>query len=188
MLRNPKDPSRLITLKLSGLTESDQHDNALRLLENVGQAILFEMDLRYGFSQRFSPISAATRSRRVSADGKQRHRPRIPREVSDVVPTLPEKSHPTKPLALYWYARSAVNMPLLQYLASYQVLEYDFPVYYQREVLDRIKQELLDPRFSAQNDGHLNKLFSWRQPRERDSLQRKSSLGRLRECASPWVI
>jgi len=50
-------------------------------------------------------------------------------------------------------------MPLLQYLASYQVLEYYFSTYYQREIMDRMKQELLDPRFSPQNDSHLSRLL-----------------------------
>ena len=32
-------------------------------------------------------------------------------------------------MALYWYARSAKTMPLLQYLACYQVIEFYFPIY-----------------------------------------------------------
>ena len=50
-------------------------------------------------------------------------------------------------------------MPLLQYLAFYQVLEYYFPSYAQRELLGRLRNQLKDATFSVEEDTHLSKLI-----------------------------
>jgi hypothetical protein len=152
--------NRDVTLKVKGATVAHHHDQAVELLEEVSRAVLFEIDLRYGLALSLSPLFYIDRARRTTADGKQEPRQHRRREVSKDKPSLPKNGYPAKPLALYWYARSASNMPLLQYLAYYQVLEYHFTSYYRRETLDRLRHELLDPRFSPQNDTHLNRLVN----------------------------
>ena len=156
----PERSMRIITLKIKGAVQSPRHDEALDVLEQVGQSVLFELDLRYNVSISFWPLSSSDRARRVDAQGNRSPVQRIAMEVSQDRPTLPRNSYPAKPLALYRYARSASNMPLLQFLAFYQVLEYYFASYFQREILDRMRQELLDPRFSAQDDRHLGRLVT----------------------------
>jgi hypothetical protein len=151
-----------VTLKIRDAATSGRHDETLKLLEEIGQAIFFELDLRYGMAVCLSKIPWRTHVIRTNREGKQPTRFRvisIPSEVSADVPSLPKSTYPSDPLALYWHARSAVSMPLVQYLASYQVLEYYFSTYYQREIMDRIKQELLDPRFTPQNDMHLSRII-----------------------------
>lgn len=153
-------PRMGLTLKIQGATSSTRHDEALELLNQVGQAILFEFDLRYGIAIGMARMPLYARYRRVSRDGKPSTRlTPTSRVTSTDQPTLPRNSYPENPLSLYWYARSATGMPLLQYLASYQVLEYYFTTYYQRETMDRIKQEFLDPRFNPQNDTDLNRII-----------------------------
>ena len=173
-----------VTLRI-GKATSAGHDEALRFLEERASSILFELDLRYGVSLNLSRVPIFLRSARTNAEGHVQYRARRRREISREAPHLPRNRYPEKPLALYWYARSAENMPLLQYLASYQVLEYYFPIYYQRETLDRMKQELLDPRFSPQNDTHLTRLLSLVNPQGKNfSNERDQLRATVRACVS----
>ena len=73
---------------------------------------------------------------------------------------FPITKYDREPLALYWYARSAIDMPLLQYLAYSQVLEFYFPIYFRREALTRLRQELRDPRFDLDDDGQLSRVLN----------------------------
>ena len=50
-------------------------------------------------------------------------------------------------------------MPLIRYLAYYQVLEYYFPVYYERELIDRIKEELAYARVAEQSDVRVSRII-----------------------------
>ena len=180
---------RGVTLKIRGIVKSDKHDEAVAMLEEVGQAILFEIDLRYNISANISPISWRTRTTRVDSRGDRSPVRRIPVEVSKDCPTLPRSVYPPKPLALYRYARSAINMPLLQYLAFYQVIEYYFASYFHREILNRMKQELLDPRFSPQNEVHLNRLISLATSHGKGSVPEKEQLrAAVRACVSAPLL
>lgn len=64
------------------------------------------------------------------------------------------------PISLYWYAKSAVNMPLLQFLAYYQVIEFYFSAYYQAETRRKIRVILKDPTFRSDRDADLGKILS----------------------------
>jgi len=150
------------TLKIRGAAASGRHDEALKLLEEIGQAILFELDLRYGLAACLSKIPWRTQLFRTKREEKRPKDIRfipIPREMSAGMPSLPENAYPSDPLALYWHARSAAGMPLIQYLASYQVLEYYFHVYYEREIIDRIKEELAYARLAEQSDMHVSRII-----------------------------
>ncbi|MFE0276699.1 hypothetical protein ACFWZY_32180 [Streptomyces sp. NPDC058992] len=124
------------------------HSESLAFLESVGSSILFEFDMNYGI-----PLTM----RRARFTGVRRSRPQIVR--SEALPTLPRLCYGQEPLSLYNYARSATGMPLLQFLAYYQVLEYHFPRYSQRDLLDRLRNELRDPRFRPDDDLHLSRIL-----------------------------
>lgn len=151
-----------VTLKIRGAAPSDRHDEALKLLEEIGQAISFELDLRHGMAVCLSKIPPLTRAMRTE---REDGRPReiriisIPREAGSSASMLPERIYPSGPLALYWHARSAVGMPLIQYLASYQVLEYYFREYYEREIMDRIREELADAGVAELGDMHVRRII-----------------------------
>jgi hypothetical protein len=151
-----------LTLRLrSGSLVTGRHDDLLSILDRVSAAILFELDLRYSLALNLARLSPVARSRRTGLDGVRALAPtQRAREISSEAPRLPRNMYPSRPLKLYWYARSATNMPLLQFLASYQILEYYFATYYQREALDRMRQELLDPRNSPQDDAYLMRLLN----------------------------
>jgi hypothetical protein len=127
---------------------SGTYDESLKFLESVGSSILFEFDMNYGM-----PLTM----RRARFTSVRRSRPQIVR--SEAPPTLPRIQYGQEPLSLYNYARSAVGMPLLQFLAYYQVLEYHFPRYSQRDLLDRLRNELRDPRFRPDDELHLSRIL-----------------------------
>ena len=139
--------SRQLTLKINGLP-IERHDQALRRLEQISNSLFFDLDVRYDVLVRLQ------RSNRPFRSGTLRGKTEEPVQ-------FPKSSYPREPLALYWYARSARGMPLLQYLAYYQTLEYYFPLYAHAEALQRLRNELRDPRFSLENDAHLDRILSF---------------------------
>ena len=71
----------------------------------------------------------------------------------------PKTEYDNAPLSLYWYARSAAGMPLLQFLAYYQVLEFYFPIYSQSEAQRKLKSILKEPTFRGDRDADIAKLL-----------------------------
>jgi hypothetical protein len=147
-IRLPRRPLNIPTLKIRGVNITN-HDHALEVLETIRDSLFFDIDLRYGLALALQRI----RSRRPSPI-------RSRTEISQEPVQLPRSRYAREPLALYWYARSAVGMPLLQYLAFYQSLEFYFSVYSRREALTRLRYELRDPRFNINEDAHLSRILS----------------------------
>ncbi|MEU0521849.1 hypothetical protein [Streptosporangium sp. NPDC006007] len=169
---------RRVTIKIGGVSSS-RHDDLLDILNRISGATLFEIDLRYG-------IAVNLRKARLAGNPRGRRRRVTP---STELPKSPENDYLQRPLSLYWYGRSARGMPLLEFLAFYQVLEYHFPTYSQREALEKIRQELRDPRFEREDDRHISKIISLAgqggkfQGKERDQLK-----ATIRACTPPERI
>ena len=66
----------------------------------------------------------------------------------------------TAPISLYWYAKSARGMPLLQFLAYYQVAEYFFPNFAKLEAIRSARKVLKHPNFRVDRESDLTKLIS----------------------------
>lgn len=84
---------------------------------------------------------------------------------------FPRIEYAKEPLSLFLYGRSVPQLPLLEFLSYYQVLEYFFPIYSQREAIVRIRHELLNPAFSVSTDGSITRLIAAATP----SLQTNAS-------------
>lgn len=63
-------------------------------------------------------------------------------------------------LALYWNATSLIGMPLGQYLAFYQTIEFYYTVYSYRDAQLRIKNLLKKPNFDVSKDKDLSKILN----------------------------
>jgi hypothetical protein len=63
-------------------------------------------------------------------------------------------------MSLYWYAKSARDMPLLRFLAFYQSIEFYFPRYSQTEARKRVGAIIKNPTFRAYRDDDLDRLIS----------------------------
>lgn len=73
---------------------------------------------------------------------------------------FPKYQYDADPLNLYWYAASAYKMPLLRFLAYYQVLEFYFPIYSAKEVQAEVANILKDPQFDPNYPLDVRKVIS----------------------------
>jgi hypothetical protein len=132
------------SLKVKGVSHVG-HDQAMQLLERLSADIFFELNVRYNVNLEL----ASLRDRRLGA------RRRTGKTSVNRAPKLPSRRYPRDAVLLYSYGRAALGVPLLEYLAYYQVLEYFFPSYGRDEVIRRVRTRLLDPRFDTENDGDM---------------------------------
>lgn len=130
--------------------DAGTHDEQKRLLKTISDSLFFDLDTRTGIGLRLGEkVGARTRREKAPIDRNEPPSIRTPRF-----------QYSEKPLSLYWYGRSSMRLPLLEYLAYYQVLEFYFPVYSKRDVLDRLRQELLDPGFAPDSDSDLARVLT----------------------------
>lgn len=99
---------------------------------------------------------------------------------------FPRHEYDKAPISLYWYARSATGMPLLRFLAYYQVIEFYFPTYSQVEARRKIQNVLKDPGFRADRDTDIARILSAVRSRGGGFGDEGSQLrATLRECVDP---
>jgi hypothetical protein len=134
-----------ITMKVSDL-KIRHHDEALECLTVIANSLLFQLDM-------ISDLPLVLK--RVI-----NHRRGAPAPDDVPVLTFPKVEFDSAPLSLYWYGRSATGMPLLQYLAFYQVIEFYFPRYSQSEAHRKLKSVLKDPTFRSEKDSDVAKLLA----------------------------
>lgn len=127
--------------------EISTHDQALALLKKSASSLFFQIDLlsdvAFGLVRERSPSL---------------RRPRKEPEASEL--QYPRTEFDDAPITLYWYARSATGMPLLQFLAFYQVIEFYFPAYSRAEAQRKLKAILKDPTFRGDRDADIGRLLS----------------------------
>ncbi len=131
--------------------------------KEVVDSVLFELDLKFNLAL---DVARFRDSRTLG--------PVRPIDYS-ASPQVPALRYSPEAAALYRYARSSGAMPLLSYLAFYQVLEHFFPAYYEQAILTRLRQATMDPLFDPHNNSHLSKLVQISAGRgagsERDQLK-----------------
>lgn len=149
------------TIKVSGIA-STSHDGALESLERFAQAMLLDLDLVYA-----TPVRLATR--RQSSRSRRRIQP-------DHAPKFPQNQYASQPLELYWYGRSAAGLPLLEYLAYYQSIEYFFPFFAREQTMNAVRSQLLHPGFHAHDDAALSRLINLASPAARGGLAEREQL------------
>ncbi|MBE3203648.1 MULTISPECIES: hypothetical protein [Parafrankia] len=84
--------------------------------------------------------------------------------------------YPEAAVTLFRRAQSSHFDKSLSYLAYYQLLEYFFPVYSRKDLLDKIKNTIKDPRFNKHSDVDVGRLVYLV---EHDSLTRASEREQL---------
>jgi len=137
-----------MTLKIKGV-EVTTHEHALQYLLKIGNSVLFQIDLATNI-----PIHL-TLDRDIL-------RELALRKTNKTTPKLkpPKFEYDHEAMSLYWYARTARNMPLLQFLAFYQILEFYFPQYSYREAQQKIKNLFKDPTFDINKDNDIAQVLS----------------------------
>lgn len=130
------------TIKISGL-DITQHDQALYLVEKICSAICFQIDCKID-----QPLM-------LGFEKKARTLRKRPSSLEDIELSAIKYTYDNEALSLYWYAQSAFGMPLLKYLALYQVVEFYYPVYSAMAAQNKIRNLLKSPNFNANNDKDL---------------------------------
>lgn len=150
LARGPFGRNGALSIKISGLNIS-QHNQSLQILRKLSDSLFFQLDLQDGFA--LSLVRDRKHTRRLG------HRPRR-RQHERAELEFPRIEFDEGPSSLYWYGRSAIGMPLLQFLAFYQVIEYYYPTYSQEEAKRRIRSILKDPTFRTDRDGDIGKVLT----------------------------
>jgi len=152
--RGPKGQnSNKITIKISNI-KTTTHDNSTELLEKIANSIFFQIDLAFEL-----PINIQNqRESSIERRKKQRRK----RMYIDTLATIsePKYEYDNEPISLYWYAKESQNMPIFQYLAFYQSIEYYFPIYASFEAKQKIQNLIKDPRFNPNKDADISKIIS----------------------------
>ncbi|UPO76403.1 hypothetical protein [Arthrobacter sp. Helios] len=159
---------RGVTIKIDGVTTTS-HDEGCDALERYAAALLFDLDVVYG-----APVQLAKRRRQNRR--RQYERPSHP-------PRFPRNAYAAQALELYQYGRSAAGLPLLEYLAYYQSLEYFFPFFAKEQTVQSVRSELLHPGFDARNDNTLNRLINLAASAGRSGMAEREQLrATIRAC------
>ncbi len=148
--RSPDEESGL-TIKIDGYKIST-NEQAITILEKISNSLFF--DIR---TIRSIPLMLEN-YRELGIYPRW-----IPstRRIKKTAPiTFPKYQYDADPINLYWYANSAYQMPLLQFLAYYQILEFYFPIYAEGEVQAELANVLKDPQFDPNHHLDIKKVIS----------------------------
>lgn len=136
------------SIKIRGI-EVSNYNKSLTILEKVSNAIFFQIDLCKNL-----PLTLARENQRRIITG-------VIGQNNDFENfKFPNTLFDNESISLYWYARNSNGIPLLQYLAFYQSIEFYFPVYSEMEAKRTVKNILKNPMFNPNNDIDLTKVLS----------------------------
>lgn len=171
------DMSLSLKVRKEGIKHNEQ---AVKLLRKISDSVFFQIDLLVNL-----PFSLA-RDRRSNIRRKAKSRGTI----TQTPPEFPRTEYDSAPMSLYWYARSATGMPLLQFLAFYQVIEFYYPTYSQAEAGRKLKAILKDPTFRSDRDADLGKVLSAIQISRSGGFgdERTQLKATLSECVDPGEL
>lgn len=156
------------------------HDQALALLKKAAGSTFFQIDL-------LSDVSLTLERERRRSLGARRTRRQV-NLAKDL--QYPRTEFDDAPLSLYSYGRSASGMPLLQFLAFYQVIEFYFPTYSQAEAQRKLKAILKEPTFRGDRDADIGRLLASIYVNRRGTYgdERSQLRATLMECVAPDAL
>jgi hypothetical protein len=137
--------SRRLSIRLSGALPQGSRRVA-EILEKLSNALFFQLDLQSGVALN---LVRQRKFKRFRFSSKK-----------NVSLEYPKFEYDDAPMTLYWYGRGSQALPLLQFLAFYQVVEYFFPIYSQAEAQRRIRSILKDPSFRADRESDIGRVIS----------------------------
>ncbi len=136
------------TIRIEGL-QLKTHEEAKKLLLKIANSILFQIDLNLNFPVHLSP------DRDMMRDMRKR------RFADNEIKLIPPKfEYDEEAMSLYWYARTSINLPLLQFLSFYQILEFYFPSFSYTEAQQKIKNLIKNPLFDVNKDTDVSQIIN----------------------------
>lgn len=99
--------------------------------------------------------------------------------------SFPKFQYDNEPMELYWHAEGASQMPLLQYLAYYQILEWYYPKYSMLRAKSEVSNIIKDPEFDADDDNDIINIINGVSSKLGRNVDEMSQLlDTIRECVS----
>lgn len=144
---------RPLTLKISNIDIS-KHDHAIEYLLKFANSLLFQIDLLADI-----PLNIVTQREYAIEKRKLRMKKHPRGKINHETNELKNK-YDNEPISSYWNAKANSNMPLFQFLAFYQTLEFYFPIYSKIEVQRKIKNLIKDPLFDSNSDSEISKILN----------------------------
>lgn len=159
-------PSR-DTFRVRGVATSS-HDETLRVLEELSLRLAFDLDVVFG-----TPLRLMRRRviRRRATD-----------ENSGRTVSYPKNRYEREALQLYHYGRQSEGLPLLEFLAYYQSVEYFFPYFAREQTVNEMRATLLNPRFDPGDDREITRLINLAAPARVAQTEREQLRTTLRAC------
>ncbi|NRD63020.1 hypothetical protein HRD49_14820 [Corallococcus exiguus] len=166
---------RQLNLHISNI-DITQHNQAAAILEKVSNSIFLPLDLLID-----NPVNLSRRVERT-----RRTRRTLSLQSAESINT--SRQYDNEAISLYWYGRTSNQLPLLSFLAFYQVLEFYFPRYSKLEASKRVRALLKDPTFSPDNETDVARLLSRIRSNQNSKTfgdEQSQLLATLTECVSP---
>ncbi|MFC4634473.1 hypothetical protein ACFO3O_11180 [Dokdonia ponticola] len=152
--RGPRSRNaKRITLKIKN-SKASTHDVAKELIEKIANSLFFQIDLAFEL-----PLNLQVQRDSWIDRRKKSMRRQMFVDQSATI-TEPKYEYDSEPISLYWYAKESINMPIFQYLAFYQTIEFYFPIYSSFEAKQKIQSLIKDPRFNPNRDADISKIIS----------------------------
>lgn len=155
------------TIKLLGFPTATNEDS-VEVVKTFAEGFLFDLDLRYGAGLGLLTVRA----------GALRQSTRRTQSA----PSFPVNRYTAEPLALYNYGRSATGLPLLEFLAYYQTVEYYFPAFGRADTVHRLQSALRDPRFDPKDELAIARLAAIAESTARGSSELEHLRIAVRSC------
>ncbi|MDG4815180.1 hypothetical protein O7628_06620 [Micromonospora sp. WMMD956] len=134
------------SLYISGLNSGLRgRERLFGSVQQVVDAVLFELWVVHGVAVDLTPLPEYIALTAMVDEVK-------------APPVTPGLKYSAEAMSLFRYAQSSEKLPLLRFLAFYQVAEYFFPTYAERDTLRRLRQIVIDPNFNADRDLDLARL------------------------------
>jgi hypothetical protein len=166
-------------LIISGVTTT-RHDEALELLLDLSTSFFIDLDIGYGFKANLKKAHDPELVARVGYDSDP---------PSTAVPRFPGMLHNRDAASLYLYARQLIDIPLLEYLVYYQVIEFYLPTYTRSATIIRLRNMLKDPSFDYNNDLALGRLLDTISPTSRKAMgEREQVATTIAHCVGDGAI
>ncbi len=142
------DTNRPLSIQIRG-ANLQRHDDALELLSRVAESTLFQIDISLGL-----PLILERRTHWYRHNAPLHGRASGGNGVGKI-----RYEYDHQPLSLYWLGKTAKEMPLLQFLAYYQVLEFYFPHYSETATLEALQSILKEPVFEPTRKSDIARLL-----------------------------
>lgn len=159
-------------LKLSiEITNAKVKDNqqAVDILKKYSDSLLFSIDIQKNLF--------------LSLVRRQSKRKYARPQKNEMTLEYPRNFYENASIDLFWYARSATRMPLLQFLAYYQSIEFHYPAFYNADVGRKVKSILKHPSFRVESESDIARVVAIIKSNGKGFASEKEQLkATLKEC------